>query len=192
MSRSTMKHRRRRYLIDPGFQYWFIGRITILAVSIIVFSLFLLALAYQQYGDITVELMQPDPFGVSGVIRTVAKHGSVFSLLWPVLAVSLMGTLLVTLFFGLIISHRMAGPVYRMRMVLKEMTEGDLSGKLVLRKNDAFHPLAGSINSLGDSLQKTVQELQELCGKLESTVDGSGQEQLLKRINERLAGFKIK
>lgn len=192
VSRSTIKYRRRRYLIDPGFQYWFIGKITILAVSIIVFSLFLLALAYQQYADITVELMQPDPFGASGGIRTVSKHGSAFSLLWPVLAISLTGTLLVTLFFGLIISHRMAGPVYRIRMVLKEMSEGNLSGKLVLRKNDAFHPLAGSINILGDSWRKNVQELQELCGKLESAVDGNGQEQLLKRINELLAGFKTK
>lgn len=192
MSQTTIKSRRRRYLIDPDFQYWFIGRITILAVSIIIFSLFLLALAYQQYGDITVELMQPDPFSAAGGIKTVSKHGSVFSLLWPVLAVSLIGTLLVTFFFGLILSHRMAGPVYRMRMVLKEMAEGDVSGILKLRKKDAFQPLAESINILKDSWRKKVCELQDLCGKLESAVDGSGQRQLLKRINELLSGFKTK
>lgn len=192
MSQPTMKHRRRQYLIDPGFQYWFIGRITILAVAILVFSLFLLALAYQQYGDITVELMQPDPFGAAGGIKTVAKHSSVFSLLWPVLAISMAGTLLVTFFFGLFLSHRMAGPIYRIRMVLKEMAEGNVSGILRLRKKDAFQPLAESINILKDSWRKKVQELQELCRKLESTVEGSGQEQLLKRINELLAGFKTK
>lgn len=191
MSQPTIKYRRRQYLIDHGFQYWFISRIAILAISIILFSLFLFALVYQQYGDITVELMQPDPFSAAG-IKTVSKHGSVFSLLWPVLAISLAGTLLVTFFFGLILSHRMAGPVYRIRMVLKEMAEGDVSGILRLRKKDAFQPLAESINSLKDSWRKKVQELQDICGKLESTFDGSVRDQLLKRINELLAGFKTK
>lgn len=190
MSRYAKK--RRLYLIDPGFQYWLMGKIAALAVSIIVFSLFLLALAYQEYGDITVELMQPDPFGAPDGVWTVSKQSSVFSLLWPVLTVCLLGTLLVTFFFGLIVSHRMAGPVYRMRTALKGMAEGDLSGRIVLRKHDAFKPLADSINVLGDSWRGMLQELQTACVELESTPDGNGQEQHLRKIHGLLAGFKTK
>jgi len=50
--------------------------------------------------------------------------------------------------FGLFFSHKMAGPVYRLRNDIAEMTDGDLERKVSLREKECFQLLATDINCL--------------------------------------------
>ncbi|HJO55219.1 MAG TPA: hypothetical protein QF423_00925, partial [Candidatus Scalindua sp.] len=54
------------------------------------------------------------PFGLldSLVDNNGASTYTLLDLLWSVLAICLVGTIVFTFFFSLIVSHRMAGPVY--------------------------------------------------------------------------------
>jgi len=54
---------------------------------------------------------------------------------------------------GILASHRVAGPVYRMIKFLDDVTKGDYSRRLVLRKKDELKDLAGAINRLVDKLE---------------------------------------
>jgi len=58
----TRKFKRRQYIVDPDFQYRLIRKIAVLAGLIIVMSLSFLVLVHYLYGDIQLELIQPDPF----------------------------------------------------------------------------------------------------------------------------------
>ena len=189
---SHSEHKRRKYLVDPEFQYWLISRIAILAFLILAVSLFFLAVVYHLYGDVTVDLIQPDPFGSSGGIKTVASGYPLFSLLWPVLTICLLGTLIVTFIFGIFISHRMAGPVSHMRRTLIQLAEGDLSGELRLRKKDAFKPMADTLNDLRERWKSSIQEMQSLCRALEPYAFDSRYEQHVKRLCEIIETFKTK
>ena len=127
------KYKRRQYIIDSRFQYSLISKFAILSASIVIGSLSFLVLAYYIYGDIQVSIEQPIPFGLadSFVDNEDMATYTLMNLLWPVLSICLVGTIIFTFFFSLIVSHRMAGPVYRMRNLLNEMDERRLkpSGK---------------------------------------------------------------
>ena len=49
---------------------------------------------------------------------------------------------------GIILSHRIAGPVYRMGKYIESLMLGDYSRGLTLRKNDEFKPLAYKMTHL--------------------------------------------
>ena len=123
------KYKRRQYIVDSRFQYSLISKFAILTASIVIGSLSFLVLAYYMYGDIQVSVEQPLPFGLSDSFMDDGETVTytLMNLLWPVLAICLVGTIIFTFFFSLIVSHRMAGPVFRMRNLLGEMAKGDVS-----------------------------------------------------------------
>ena len=47
---------------------------------------------------------------------------------------------------GLILSHRIAGPIHRLKMHFAELTQGKVMPKLSFRKNDFFTEVPGVIN----------------------------------------------
>lgn len=62
----------------------------------------------------------------------------------------------VVIIFTLFLTHRVAGPFFRFEKALDEMIEGNISGKIVLRKKDEGKELAKKINKFnylfGDNL----------------------------------------
>lgn len=183
--------RRRKYLVDPALQYWLMGRIGIMAGMTVAMSLLILAIAYHLYGDVTVKLVQPDPFGAPEAMMTSASYHSAFSLFWPIFAVCLIGTLLITLIFGLVVSHHLAGPAFKIRRTLLQMAEGDLSMERVsLREKDVFKPMARAVNELSEHLRGSMREMQRLCLELTPDRHDSAQQQRLDRLREILSTFK--
>lgn len=55
---------------------------------------------------------------------------------------------------GLIYSHRVAGPLFKIKKVCKEICDGNSSARIKLRPNDAFRDVAEQLNLLIDTLQK--------------------------------------
>ncbi len=187
---SQRKYKRRQYIVDSSFQYGLISKFAIVAAFIVIGSLSFLVLVYYKYGDVQVNIVQPvhfdssDNFGNNETTRTY----TLFDVLWPVLSICLFGTITFTFIYSLLISHRMAGPVYRMRMVLGEMARGDLScpsGRL--RRKDEFKHLFSDISNVKEQWRLQIEELQYICRKLGE--DGN-QEKYLKRLNEIISSFK--
>ncbi|MBI4375194.1 MAG: hypothetical protein HY549_01970 [Elusimicrobia bacterium] len=72
----------------------------------------------------------------------------VMEIVLPALVIALALNLAISLFAGLYYSHRLAGPIYRIRRALQEAQEGKPVPPIVLRKNDQFKDLAEDINRL--------------------------------------------
>jgi len=184
------KYKRRQYIIDRRFQYSLISKFAILTASIVIGSLSFLVLIYYIYGDIQVSIEQPIPFDLSDnfVDNEDMVTYTLMNLLWPVLSICLVGTIIFTFFFSLVVSHRMAGPVYQMRNLLEEMAKGDLSRPVsCLREKDEFKHLFADINNVKEHWRLQIQELQLACQKLG---EDRYQEQYLKRIKTITSSFK--
>jgi len=68
----------------------------------------------------------------------------------------------IILFFGIVsifISHKIAGPLYRLKKSLAEITAGNLNIKIKLRKNDDLKDLAEHINLLVEELRTFINTL---------------------------------
>lgn len=189
MSQGTYK--RRQYIVDSRFQYSLISKFAILTAFVVIGSLSSLVLVYYKYGDVQVSIVQPIPFGQADSLvdnETMVTY-TLLNLLWPVLSICLVGTIIFTFFYSVIISHRMAGPVYRMRKLLEEMAQGDLSRPVSrLRKKDEFKHLFADINNVKERWRLQIQELQLACRELG---EDRSQELHLNRIKEIASSFRI-
>ena len=183
------KFKRKQYIVDPEFQYGLIRKIAILAGLMVLMSFAFLALVHYLYGDIRLEIIQPDPFNMSEGLKTVDEDKTLTELLWPVLAGCLFVTVVVTFLYGALISHRMAGPVFRLRRILSEMVEGELRGDVRIREKDDFQHLAHKINDLKTNLRTSLETLRNLCSEIESGDQGKQTAQLIE-MKKVLSKFK--
>jgi len=183
-------YKRRIMIVDPEFQHRFIRRTVMLAVLIVVASLSLLAISYYLNLDIQSVVIQPLPLAISEPAGGVEEPETILSILVPVVVVCVVITLVVTFLFGIVISHRMAGPLFRICEELKEMAKGNLSGEMHLRKKDDFKSLARSVNSLKTKWRHHVQDLSWIVHGLHSK-DRTEQASALNRLEEVVSSFKI-
>ena len=187
---AEQKFKRSIYIIDPSFQYRMILRSCIVGVAVIIMSLCFLAMVHHLYGDVQLTMvMQPDPFKTGPKTILPPEPSTLLDLIWPVMAVSVGITLLFLFFYVTIASHRMAGPIFRIRKVLNEMAGGDLRGEVRLRKKDEFKNLAKEVDLLKVSLRTKVKEMRDIAQNCdgEDTVYKKGMD----RIAEILSDFKI-
>jgi HAMP domain-containing protein len=182
-------YKRRILIVDPEFQFRFIRRIAMLAVLIVVASLSLLAITYYFNLDIQTVIVQPLPLAISENATPIEEPTTILSILLPVVIICVVVTLALTLVFGLIMSHRMAGPLFRIRRELKEMEQGDLSGEVHLRKKDDFKSLAQAVNGLKRSWGSRLEELNGIARKLDSNAIPE-QASAINRLKEIMSSFK--
>jgi len=106
-----------------------------------------------------------------GVLWLLSGHG--FGPDRLVLSYALYGVFMVPAIalLSVFYSHRVAGPLYRVRQVARDISEGKLYPRVKFRKNDALHPLAGSINSALDRMSFRHELLVGRFNRLETACD---------------------
>jgi methyl-accepting chemotaxis protein len=67
---------------------------------------------------------------------------------------------------GVLFTHRLAGPVYRFKNVLREIRSGNLRQEVRIRDYDYFHDLCGEVNSLLDGLRGDFMKFQTVSSEL--------------------------
>ncbi len=147
------KHRRRTYLIKTGLQLRYMG--------IIISTMLLVA------------------FGVGWIIYhtswsriantpdlTLDKLSDIFdsvnTILMRWIIVFILGIAILSIF----VSHKIAGPVYRLEETAKFIASGDLTQQIQMRHGDELQDLQEAFNLMSDSLRKMVAKDREVIDKL--------------------------
>ena len=176
--------KRKKYLVDRAFQFKFIGRLLlVLVVNAIATLGCIWLLYYSSYnllpGNAPV-LLDIEPGNIitlkkseNGFIKSNGGQPYIkidkkplaynaFDLyLMPVLFISILNATLLIL-FAFFMSHRMAGPVLRMKKNLARYLEGDQAAPVSLRKGDHFSDLAGLVNQAIEKGQNDRNENRSL------------------------------
>ena len=140
------KRRRKKYFIEPEFQRRYIAIIVL--VSFILSSI-MISFVLLVFTNKTMLAKMLEMFDVEVP----------YQLFFPSLIVAAAIGLIIVGILALFISHRIAGPLYRLKREIREIGEGDFSKVITLRKNDEFQDLAEVLN---DALEKTRQRLASL------------------------------
>jgi len=74
------------------------------------------------------------------------------------------------LVLGILYTHRIAGPLYRIKEAAKAVQKGDLGRQISLRRKDVIHAFASSLNSLTGTYAKKVTDLRSGVNRLKDSV----------------------
>ena len=132
--------RRRSRIVDRPFQFGLAWRF-LLVMAALFFAGILLVFAPSIYVLATtkdLESLEP------AAMEFLLLHKRI----WPAAILSFAGLFVYTLVF----SHRIAGPVYRINSVLRQMLRGEFPEKVVFRGKDCFGETAELLTELSAKL----------------------------------------
>ena len=135
MTNKDKKNRRRQYIVDKKFQFKYLFNILILEliVAIVIFFasayLFLFVIGQVQH------------FWGTTILKLV--------IILVIVSIFIVGK-------GILLSHRIAGPIYHIQNDLKKIADGDLLSETKTRSRDEFKSLVDSMNEAKKNLAEKL------------------------------------
>jgi len=92
----------------------------------------------------------------------------------------------------MLMTHRIAGPMYRFEKYISDTGSGRLCSDLKIRKKDQFQSMVAALNKMTADLKLGLTEVNEVSAKLDKLIeelsDSSSREILLKEDIKRIVG----
>ncbi|MBD3242855.1 MAG: HAMP domain-containing protein [Chitinivibrionales bacterium] len=185
------KVRRRIYLIDKKLQL----RFTFLVVALVlIYSLFLGGATYLNY---KISCIVFDTTSVyNPVLEEAIKSEGRRTLATTTIFLVINGIVVGLVF--ILLTHKVAGPLYRLQKNMEAIGGGKLPRKITLRKNDELTHVADTFNDMAEGLRKAAETeaadlhaaSEKLTGILEKLKQGSQSEDLLGELQACLEKVK--
>jgi len=178
--------RRRQYIIKKGLQYRYIGIVFAIALlASIVTGYTVFATGWTLLGE---KLANVYPQGRLVVVLRATNLALIRNLLFASPLIFIL---------GLLFSHRIAGPVYRIEKSVYEIANGNLGMRIKLRQGDELWDLANMINNMTEKLDKGIALNKESVSAIQKDLDEikkaiSCQPFDLKRVDASVNGLQSK
>lgn len=106
-------------------------------------------------------------------------------ILMAMFAAALLNMILVGC-MGILLTHRIAGPMYSMVRTMHEVEQGDWSGSMRIREMDDLGYLVRNFNGMLDSIRQGIEGDLELVKKIKESLGPSEQDSFLSDLEQRL------
>ena len=143
---------RRIYLINPKFQFTMVGWVAALAGLVISLLYALDLYFFHRFHELGLSVGLPPEH----IYYRFLGEQSQF-MMGAVLLVSAL-IFIILMIGGIMLSHRIAGPLYRLQKHMVDISEGQTIKDVKFRKNDYFPELAEAFNKLNKSYQHSRKE----------------------------------
>lgn len=172
----TQKHKRSLLLINRRFQLKFSFYVCswLFALSVvypvIIYNLF----------DFFARYLAKDPAGPGIIAIQTLRKEVIFLLVFFQL-----NFLIITFMISIFVSHRIAGPLHKLKLFLRQNGNGKISPDLSFRRQDHFQDLADEYNSMLARLRAETQGVRETIHSVARELEGmSNSEQHQKLVAE--------
>lgn len=174
---------RKNYFIKKAFQTKFvIGFVFLLLVE----ALFIAGLFMHMSGETLTT-------GYSGSHFVIEKTSSFFVASVAIIAL-VVGTAM-ALAGGVIfilLSHRVAGPLYRFEETLSEMADGNIAGRVKLRKTDQLKEMQTAFNKALDAIDGRLEEIKRGIGEADDLAGRYAGDEHVKEVKDAISKIKDK
>jgi len=137
-------HKRRQFLINPNLQLKVSGWFIALAVVNIVIFYSCINYFFNIFYEKGVEIGLPKNHVFFMFIEDQVSHMNMIFIASSVI------TMVIILFAGILISHRIAGPMFRLTRQLNDLSESGDFKKVSFRNGDYFSEVADAFNQVVD------------------------------------------
>jgi len=185
------QRRMRNYLLDRRFQLKYTGMVLVVTVSV---ASGLGYVAYRfsqgQTEALTVHIAAQPDLGAETAndLEQFAQQAD-----RKIRNAIVVGVILLTLalgFTGILVTHRVVGPAYRMRRLFEHVGQGKIEITTGIRKGDElqelYHSFAEMVESLRDQRGEEIAQLEETLIKMESAGVQSAYITELRKVLERI------
>lgn len=181
---------RKNYFIKKGFQFNFALKFALL----IAFEAVLIAVLLMQVSGNTLTT------GYADSILTIERTQNFFFMpLVLIILIAAIGIGLAGMVVFILLSHKIAGPLYRFEKDLQDIGYGDLTKRINLRKTDQLTELKESLNSLVETFDVRVGKIKGILAELKDLASKNENEQgvtarikvALKKLEEEVDRFKV-
>ena len=133
-------YKRTQYLIDTGYQLRFVTRLFMAVLGVAAASA--LVSSCLLWKNLSIPEQGPNTLLVTSLIAVATT-----------LLIELLLAIPIIFFLGIRQSHRVVGPINRLKRTLEAIGSGDFSQRITLRQGDVLEDLAKSINQMAESLE---------------------------------------
>lgn len=158
MPQYSQKRQIKTLLIDPQMQKEY----TLLLVMLIIAA----AIVISFIVNWTINSTMKDAYGY-GKISPAEVMSTINYLLMVRITVALLVTVFIAGFLSIKFLHRVGGPIYRFRMTLKQIVNGQIPNDIKLRRNDFYKDVADEMNKVLTIMRTKHESAQKLAGELE-------------------------
>ena len=134
-------YKRTQYLVDRGFQLRFVTR------------LFMAVLGVASAAALISSILLWNNLSLSGQWPNTLLTTSLIAVSTTLL-IELLLAIPIIFFLGIRQSHRIIGPMARLKQMLEALGQGDFSQRIVLREGDMLEDFAKSLNQMAENLQQ--------------------------------------
>jgi len=183
---------RKNYMIDPAFQLRFAMRFCAIVLTASLAIAF--AMLFVLKGSTTVAIENTKVI-VKPTIDVIFPH------LALTLLIAMIFSSLAVVVIAVLFSHKISGPIYRLKSEINFVKEGDLTRNFKIRDGDQLQDLATSLEGMSEALRQKHLELGGQCRAITNFLDDkdfsasdSDRERLhtmLKDLYEVLNYFKV-
>lgn len=179
--KDRIMQRRKNYLVKKRFQFDFILKFIILLVleSVLSAGLFM----YVSSDTLTTGYLNY----VLKIERTPAFFLVPFIL---ITAIVVIGIGMAGMAVFILLSHRIAGPLYRFEKILGQVEGGDLTTRINLRKTDQLVELKESLNVFINSLDRRMGKIKVILEEARTLASGKDDPQNLARLETTIGRLK--
>lgn len=135
-----LPYKRKQYLVDRGYQLRFVTRLFMVVLAVAAASSLIATGLLWKY------MYQPELPQQTLIYCFIA--------IALTLLVELLLSIPIVFILGVRQSHRIVGPMNRIKRILEAIGAGDFSQRITLRQGDALEDLAKSINQMAEALQQ--------------------------------------
>lgn len=132
--------KRRSYWIDPHVQWAVIQKTLVMNASLVLLLWAADKFFFFRMGKIGRDLGFPADHVYFSFLQEQADM-KFWAFIWTSVIISVVGTLI-----GLRFSHRLAGPIFRLKKELRRLNEGEKIEEIVLRDADFFREVVDELN----------------------------------------------
>jgi methyl-accepting chemotaxis protein len=157
-------YKRSVFLINRSFQIRFCLYVCSWLIAL---SAVYPVIVYNLFGYL-IRYVSLDPFGppLEGILKTRSE------VLWLLVMFQLVFAL-VTFLISIFISHRIAGPLFKLGRFLDNAGTGNLKDRLTFRKTDHFQDLATRYNEMVDGLRDVIGKNQEKISSAATQIEAA-------------------
>lgn len=154
-SQSTKARRKRIYLVNRDFQFRYTGAAVLVGLTSTALTIFIILYPLYQFEILRIPKFLPLP------------------ILGTMFAAALINIILVGL-MGVIITHKIAGPMYSMVRQFRRVENGQWYGRMGLRPDDEMKYLVRNFNEMLHGIQRQSQGDLEILDQMIGDLDKSG------------------